>query len=185
MIEEKIEWDYDEQEDEIIEKKSHKWIKVAIIIIIISSLLMLGVFFHMRSVFASKQVDIRNSEAKSCINAMNSYFEDLEKNEKFKMPKDKEYTITGYTDDSGMYIDPCELLKAGGTNYYWSHSKLFWAVKVKNGTAFEAWTYKGTIEEDMLKKYTKSDQIEQYKKHLFSDKVIGYYNAGGGNTYSH
>lgn len=184
MNKEELEQGYDEQEDEELEGKSHSWIKLLIIIVLLISLLLFGIFFYMRSLVASRQVDSKNSKAKTCIKALNAYFEDLTDKDGFEILAGKEYIVKGYTDSEAMHIEPCELLKKGGICRYWSDSKIYWAVRVKNGKASEAWTYKDPITGDMMRYYSKSEQIGQYKKHL-SDKVVGYYNSDEGDRYSH
>ena len=185
MNKEELEQGYDEQEEEEHESKSYRWIKQAIIIALLVSLLLFGIFYYLRSLVAGAQVDSKNSRAETCIKAMNAYFEYLSDNEGFEVPTDKEYVVKGYTDSEAMHIDSCELFKEGGISYYWSGCNLYWAVRVKNGEAFEAWAYKDPITENMMRYYSRSEQVEQYKKHVFSDKVIGYYNSDEGNRYFH
>jgi len=171
-------------DDEMPEKKPRRFFKPLIIIALLLAFLTAGTLYAMRSMTAPRYVDSRNSEAQVCIKAMNNYFETVFTNNGVKIPADKSYLIIGHTDNSGMHIDPCELLENGGDSTNWSHSKLYWAVRVADGKACEAWTYKEPLDEDMLVYYSREEQVEQRRKHIFSD-VIGYYNTGEGDRYYH
>ena len=166
------------EEENEVEKKSYKWLRTMIVIVVILAVLAAGMMWFGRTTTAGIKVHGQNSLAETCWKAMDTYLEECKAGGK-TLPNG-EYIVKGYTDNTKMTISPCELFPDGGTSYYWSCSKTYWAVKIRDGKAYEAWiSKKGTISDSKMIPYVAAEQVSQYKKHWYSSgyDVIGYYRS--------
>lgn len=168
-------------------KKSHKRLKIGIIIAAFLFALGFLVYYNScKSVMGSK-IDERNSRAISCFKAVSRYVGEVYDRNREKIPGG-ELVIMGTADKNGLLNEPCELLGESQLNaYFSSSSKMYWAVRFRDGEACEAWWYCEPLTRSQLRFYSIEEQRSQYEDNVFKlgENVIGYYSAEQGSRFVH
>ena len=144
-------------------------------------------FYALFGISGGRIIDSKNSSAERCLKAVSEYVRNVYEKNGSVIPSDREYIVNGYTNSSGMTIEPCELLENGGKNSNVSDKGVYWAVRFSGGKAVEAWSYHEPLDDNELKHYSRDEQTEKYNKNVFKrgSDVIGYYNADEGGRFYH
>lgn len=180
-------------ENVIDEKKSRKWLRPFIIVIVLAAFFLAGLLFltwGMRFTYGGYIVDSENSAAQSFLKAASQQVEDYYTAMGRSIPADKEYIVRYYVGNDGLLNEPCELLPESELNRYFTpnNTRCKAAVKFKNGKAAEAWqsSYQELTDEKLCY-YDRHEQQEKFNKHRLKGTrvIIGYYNAEQGDTYYH
>ena len=152
-------------------RKKHT-LRNVILFFLITGALFYGAVYMTRSTWMCRIIDSRNSEASTYMKAVTAFAEEYSKTNG-KLPDDKEYIVKG----QGHTVYPCELFADGGDfSNFSDDTKVYWAVKFKDGEPIESWTVHRPINDDEIVHFNRDDQVELYKSDIMhsNKNVIGH-----------